>query len=141
MGKTNQSTVIKASVDKVWESISEFHDMGWAPNVITDLKVVGDTTGRTVGAKRILNDAFHETLKSLDQDTKTFTYQITDGPSPLSKDEISNYIGQVKVMPAETAGETTVEWTSSWENKDEEVGEFCHNIYVALLADMKKSLE
>jgi hypothetical protein len=34
-----------------------------------------------------------------------------------------------------------VEWTSSWEQNDEPIQEFCHGIYVALLGDMKKSLE
>jgi hypothetical protein len=36
---------------------------------------------------------------------------------------------------------TRVEWSSSWEQNDEPVHDFCHGIYIALLNDMKKSLE
>jgi hypothetical protein len=69
----------------------------------------------------------------------TFTYSIDDGPSPVSKEEVSNYIGRVVVEPS---GEgTRVEWTSRWEQNDEPVHDFCHGIYVALLNDIKKSLE
>jgi hypothetical protein len=83
---------------------------------------------------------FHETLLTLDDDAKTFTYSIDDGPPPLSKDEMSNYIGRVAVESTASGG-TRVEWTSSWEQNDEPIQEFCHGIYVALLGDMKKSLE
>ena len=48
-------------------------------------------------------------------------------------------IGKVVV---EDRGESTrVEWTSSWEQNDEAIQEFCHPIYMALLNDMKASLE
>jgi hypothetical protein len=65
-----------------------------------------------VRARRVLNGAFHETLVEVKEDDRTFAYSIDDGPSPVSKADVSNY-----------------------------VAEFCHGIYVALLSDMKKSLE
>ena len=112
MGGTNQEIEINAPVDMVWQAIRDFHNMGWAPNVITNLETVGD---------------------------KTFTYSIDDGPSPVSKDDVNNYIGRVAV---EGAGEgTRVEWTSNWENNDEAAQDFCSGIYNALLNDMKASLE
>lgn len=139
MGTTQQDIEINAPVDTVWQAIRNFHDMSWAPNVITGVEKVGDKSGDEVGAVRILNGAFHETLKTLDDDARTFSYSIDDGPSPVSRDDVSNYIGRVAVQ---TAGEgTRVEWTSSWENNDEAAAEFCHGIYVAALNDMKKSLE
>ena len=60
MGLTYRSTVINASADTVWNAIKNFHDLSWAPNVIEKVEVVGDTAGGDVGAKRVLNDAFHE---------------------------------------------------------------------------------
>ena len=141
MGKTNQSINIQAPVAKVWEAISDFHDMKWAPNVVTELKPDGDTPGDQPGSKRVLNGVFHETLLAVDNAQHIFSYAITDGPSPLSKDEISNFIGLVKLKPDGNGGGTTVEWSSSWQNNDEQVHEFCHGIYVAFLDDMKKSLE
>jgi carbon monoxide dehydrogenase subunit G len=139
MGSTNQEIEINAPVDTVWQAIRDFHNMGWAPNVITNLETVGDKPGDAPGAGRILNGAFHETLQTLDDDGKTFTYSIDDGPSPVSKDDVNNYIGRVAV---EGAGEgTRVEWTSNWENNDEAAQDFCSGIYNALLNDMKASLE
>ena len=139
MGTTNQDIEINASVDTVWNAIRDFHDMGWAPNVVTSVDKVGDAAGTEPGAGRVLNGAFHETLQTMDEDAKTFSYSIDDGPSPVSKDDVSNYIGRVAVA---AAGEgTRVEWTSSWEQNDEAAHDFCQGIYVALLGDMKASLE
>lgn len=139
MGTTHQYIEINAPVKTVWQTIRDFHDMSWAPNVITHVEKVGDKAGNEIGAIRVLNGAFHETLQTLDDNAMTFTYTIDDGPSPVSKDEVSNYVGRVLV---EAAGDgTRVEWTSSWEQNDEPVHDFCHGIYVALLNDMKASLE
>lgn len=35
MGQTYQSTVINAPAEKVWNAIRNFHDLSWAPNLIT----------------------------------------------------------------------------------------------------------
>lgn len=141
MGHTYQSIVINAPVEKVWATIRDFHDLSWAPNVITGVDVVGSRKGDEVGARRILNGAFQETLQELKDDNRSFAYSIDDGPSPVSKADVSNYVGRVSVRPVTEGGGTFVEWSSAWERNDEAATEFCHGIYVALLADMKKSLE
>ena len=141
MGKTFQSITIDAPVDKVWDAISDFGDMSWSPNVVTDFQVVGSAGGKEIGAGRVLNKAFHETLVSLDDEQRTFSYSIDDGPSPISKDDVTNYVGTVKASPAPDGKGTLVEWSSKWENNDQAAYEFCHGIYLALLDDMKKSLE
>ena len=140
MGTTFQEIEIDVPVDTVWQTIRNFHDLSWAPNVITGVDVVGDKAGDEPGAGRVLNGVFHETLQTVDDDGKTFSYSIDDGPPPLSKDEMSNYVGRVAVEPSASGG-TRVEWTSSWEQNDGPIQEFCHGIYVALLGDMKKTLE
>lgn len=141
MGQTYQSIVINAPAEKVWTTIRNFHDLGWAPNVVTRVDVVGGQKGDEVGAQRILNDAFRETLRELKDDDRSFAYSIDDGPSPVSKADVSNYVGRVQVRPVTEGGSTFVEWSSAWERNDEATSEFCHGIYVALLSDMKKSLE
>jgi hypothetical protein len=141
MGQTYQSVIINAPADKVWKAIRNFHDMSWSPNVITKLDVVGDHKSDQPGAGRVLNDAFHETLLEIKDGERSFSYSIDDGPSPLSKSEVGNYIGRVAVRPVTEGGGSFVEWSSRWEQNDEPVHEFCHGIYVALLGDMKKSLE
>jgi len=140
MGQTYQSIVINAPVESVWDSIRDFHNLGWAPNVITSLDVVGDAAGNEIGAGRLLNGVFKETLLTVDNDEKIFTYSIDEGPGPLAEG-MRNYVGKVHVQPAEDGDGAFVEWTSSWEENDEAVHEFCHPIYMALLDDMKQSLE
>ena len=139
MGSTFQEIEIKASADKIWKTIRDFHDLSWAPNVVTGVDVVGNKPGDKPGAGRILNGAFHETLRTLDDMGKTFTYSIDDGPSPVSKDDVNNYVGLVLVEHMATG--TRVEWSSTWQQNDDAAHDFCHAIYVALLDDMKQSLE
>jgi hypothetical protein len=139
MGTTHQVIHIDAAAATVWTAIRNFHDMSWAPNVITGVDIVGDKAGDEPGAGRVLNGAFHETLQTFDDDGMTFSYSIDDGPPPVSRDDVRDYIGKVLV---EAAGEgARVEWTSSWEQNDQPAHDFCHGIYVALLNDMKASLE
>ena len=138
MGNCYNSTVVNAPREKVWDSIKDFHDFAWAESVITKVEVIGEKTGREIGAKRLLNDAFLETLVSVNEDEYTFTYSINDGPVPLSKDSVSNYLGTVRLYPVTDSNTTFVEWTSSYESASEQaVADFCNPIYVALLDAMK----
>ena len=138
MPNTNQSIVINAPIADVWKKFDNFHDLSWAPNVITSNEKIGNIDGNSVGAKRILNNAFHETLQDINNSEYSLKYSIDDGPSPVSKDEVENYIGAVKLSPANGGG-TLVEWNSSWESKSEDAVEFCHGIYIALLSELEKS--
>ncbi len=138
MGQTFQSITINRSADEVWGAISNFHDLSWAPNVVTGVEVVGEAGGGEIGAGRVLNGVFKETLRTIDADARVFTYSIDEGPGPL--EECSNYQGKVTLQASDDGG-TLVEWTSSWDDNDEAVHDFCHPIYVALLDDMKASLE
>ena len=141
MKQTYQSIRINAPIEKVWDTVNNFHDLSWAPNVITQCEAVGDKSSSEIGAKRILNDAFHETLIELDHATHTMRYSIDNGPSPVSAAEVKSYIGHVHLRPITKDNTTFAEWSSSWESDTEEAVEFCRSIYVALLDDMAKSLE
>jgi len=109
--------------------------------VINKVEKVGDVEGGQVGAKRFLNDAFHETLLEIDCDNKILRYSIDDAPPPLSKEQVSDYEGLVKLSADSATGGTLVEWSSSWQSNTEEAVEFCHNIYLALLDDLAKSCQ
>lgn len=138
MGSTHQSIIIDAPIEDVWARISDFHDLSWAPNVVTSVDPSG--SGMAVGAQRILNGVFSETLLSISKADHEFTYSIDDGPSPVSADEVANYRGKVRLEPTREGG-TLVEWSSSWDADSDDAVDFCHGIYVALLDDMKKSVE
>ena len=138
MPSTTQSKVINASMDAIWDKLSNFHDLSWAPNVAKSCDKVGAIDSYDVGAKRLLNGVFHETLTETNQGTYSIKYSIDDGPSPVSKEEVSNYIGVIQLSPA-ADGATLVEWNSSWESNSEEAVGFCHGIYVALLDELAAS--
>ena len=132
------SIVIDSNADKVWEVLKNFHDLSWSKNVITKVEIVGDVRSNKIGSKRILNEAFHETLQSVDNADRKFTYSIDDGPAVVSKENVSGYIGEVKVFPISENNTSFVLWTSKWESaKEGGVADFCNPIYHALLNDLK----
>jgi len=132
------SIVIEATPDKVWEVLNNFHDLSWSKNVVSKVTIIGDKSANEIGAKRILNDAFHESLLSLDNKARKFTYSIDDGPAVVSKDNVEGYIGEVTVFPISTNNTSFVLWTSNWKHaKENGVADFCNPIYHALLQDLK----
>ena len=133
------STVVNAPVDTVWTALRNFHDMSSFPNVIESCEAIGDTPGTQIGAKRILNGVFHETLRGLDDHARVVRYSIDDGPEAASKDNVTGYIGEIRVFPISADDATFVLWTSSWESSGGGVAEFCDPIYRALLEDLKGS--
>ena len=135
------STVINSPIEKVWNSIRNFHELPWGEPVVTSVEAVGDIAGDTVGAKRILNGAFHETLTALDDSNHSFTYTIDDGPGPVAQQSVSNYIGSVRLLPITDNDSTFIEWSSAYDSGDPQaVADFCNPIYIALLAAMKEQL-
>ena len=141
MKKTYQSININAPIDEIWNTVHNFHGFSWAPKVIASCIPQGDKSGVEIGAKRILNDVFYETLIELNHDTHTIRYLIDNGPSPISNTEVSNYIGHLHLSPGTKDGSTFVEWSSSWESDSDEAIEFCHTIYVALLESLAATME
>lgn len=129
--------LVSASADEVWSALRPFHTMPWAPTVIESVEVVGDVSDGQPGAKRILNGLFHETLCSVDDEARAFSYSIDDGPGPLSKNTLAGYKAVVRVLPVTSDGTAFVEWTSSWEAADGDVAEFCNPVYQALLTELQ----
>ena len=129
--------VVNAPVDQVWSALRSFHDLSWAPQVITSLEKVGEVGADQSGAKRVLNGVFRETLKTLDDANRTLTYSIDDGPAAVSKENVTGYIGKVRVLPVTDANASFVEWSSSWEDSKGGVEDFCNPIYKALLDSLK----
>jgi hypothetical protein len=138
MGNCYNSTVVNANSETVWNTLRDFHQLDWAAGVVTNVEKVGAAAGTDVGAGRILNDAFHETLLSLDDEGKTLSYSIDDGPGPVARDAVENYVGKIQVSPVTDSEQTFVEWTSSYDSPDAAaVGDLCNPIYRALLDALK----
>ena len=139
MGNCYQKIEIEAPINKVWDTISDFHDLSWAPDVVPSVDKIGDKNGSEIGAGRVLNGVFYETLTVLDPLNFTFSYSIDDGPGPVASDAVSDYVGTVKLTA--TGSGCLVEWSSEFRspNKDE-VADFCNPIYMALLNSLKETL-
>ena len=116
MGQCYNSTVVDSAIEETWAVIRNFYELGWATGVVTKMEKVGDVDGDTPGARRILNDAFHETLRSIDDETYAFSYSIDNGPGPVATDVVSNYLGTVSLHAVTDSGQTFVVWTSSYES-------------------------
>ena len=131
--------LVNASADHVWRTLRNFHDLSWSANVVESVTPVGDAGGTDLGAKRILNGAFHETLHALDDGAHYLKYSIDDGPGPVARDQVSGYFGEIRVMEVTVpAGgpRAAVMWTSHWARENGGVQEFCDPIYKALLNDL-----
>lgn len=138
MNKCYNSTVVNSAIENVWDLIKDFHAVSWGDKVITKVDIVGNVAGTEVGAKRILNDAFHETLLSVDNENFKFSYSIDDGPGPVSKGSVKNYVGEVSLYSITSTGKTFVEWVSTYESVDpNSVAEFCNPIYAGLLSSLE----
>jgi Polyketide cyclase / dehydrase and lipid transport len=140
MPQCYQSIVIQAPVEKVWEAIKNFHDLSWGANVIAKCEAVGALPGTEVGAIRILNDVFHETLLECNDSKHRIRYSIDDGPSPVSRQEVANYIGTIQLFPVTADNTTFVSWSSVWQAKDSQAVDFCQPIYSSLLQDLALTL-
>lgn len=138
MGRTYQSTIVDAPADEVWSVLRDFHDLSWAPDVVESCEALGPENGDEIGARRRLNDAFEETLRELSDVDRRLRYSIDEGPSPVSSDEVSDYVGTVRVHPVTDRDASFVEWSSRWDGNDEDAREFCHGIYVALLDALRE---
>ena len=136
MGCCN-SAAIPAPADKVWATIRDFHDLSWSANVLQKVDAVGDAGGLEVGAKRVLNNAFQETLIELDDEGREMRYTIDDGPGPFNSDNVTGYTGKVEAFPVKEDNTTFVLWTSEWSADGEGAKAFCDPIYQGLLADLK----
>ena len=138
MGHCYNSAVIAAPRAQVWERIKDFHDLSWAAGVVSKVDRVGTRAGTEVGAARVLNDAFHETLQALDEDNFSFSYSIDDGPGPVARDAVSHYRGTVRLLPVTDSNTTFIEWASQFDSAaDQEVVAFCNPIYAALIGALK----
>lgn len=133
-----QSTIVNAPAESVWRVLRNFHDMSWASGVVEQCEPTGDRAGDQLGAKRVLNDAFHERLLAIDDYRMSLVYSIDEGPSPVSSGDVSNYIGTVNVVPATEDGAAVVEWYSRWESSSEDGVPFCNEIYRALLGRLRE---
>lgn len=133
MPSTYQFTKVNSPIEDVWEVIKLFHKLDWAPKVISSIEPIGDIQDGAVGAKRLINGVFPETLKEIDEEKYLIRYSIDDGPSPISSQDVSEYIDTIQLLKTEKDDVTKIEWSSSWVADDDSAVEFTKEIYKVFL--------
>ncbi|SEN68704.1 Polyketide cyclase / dehydrase and lipid transport [Nitrosospira multiformis] len=136
MPKVYNSIVVDGPIEQVWSRIRNFHDFSWAPSLIKSCEKVGEGGGYSVGARRLLNGEFLDTLIAYSEIERRMMYSMDEGPSPVSSGEICNYVGNLHLLPVTTDDTTFVEWSGSWESANTEAVEYMNRVYRSLLADL-----
>ena len=130
---TYNSIIVNASADQVWSTLRDFNNMDWAEGIIESVESLNGKGGTEVGAQRVINGAFYETLQSFDDESRAFSYSIDDGPAAMSKRQMSGYVGKARVAPITASDQSFVEWSSDWEAGTTEVRDMCDPLYKGLL--------
>lgn len=136
MAKVYNSIIVPAPLEQVWSRIRNFHDFSWAPSLIISCEKVGEGDGYTVGARRLLNGEFLDTLVAYSEIDRRIMYSLDEGPSPVSSREIRDYVGNLHLLPVTTDDTTFVEWSGSWESANTDAVEYMNRVYRSLLGDL-----
>jgi hypothetical protein len=135
------SIIVPAPIEQVWSRINDFHDFSWAPSLIASCEKVGCGGGSSVGARRLLNGVFLDTLIAYSRIERRLVYSMDEGPSPVSSREIQSYVGDFHLLPVTAANTTFAEWSGAWEGGGEAAVPYMNDVYRSLLADLAASFE
>jgi hypothetical protein len=144
MPRVYNSIIVPAPIEQVWSRINDFHDFSWAPSLIASCEKVGGGGGSSVGAQRLLNGVFLDTLVAYSMIERRMMYSMDEGPSPVSSREIRGYVGDLHLLPVTAASATFAEWTGTWdtwEGGGEAAVPYMNDVYRSLLLDLAASFE
>ncbi len=134
MAKVLKSTVLNASVDRVWDVLRDFngHDR-WHPAVTESAIERGQSPARVGCVRRFrLADGseLREQLLSLSDLEQAYSYCLLDTPVPLF-----NYVSHVSLVPVTDGDRTYWQWESRFDTRPGEEAEMTamvgENIYQA----------
>lgn len=136
MPKVYNSIIVPARVEAVWSRVCDFHDFSWAPSLVTSCEKIGPGDGYSIGARRLLNGVFLDTLIAYSSIGRRMMYSMDEGPSPVSSSEIQDYVGNLHLLPVTADSTTFVEWSATWESKNADMVGYMDEVYRALLMDL-----
>ncbi len=73
-----------------------------------------------------------------ERSTTASTTAPPPSPRTVSKDEVTDYVGEVTVRPVTHRGAAFVEWESAWAAQTDAAENFCRTIYLGLLKALKR---
>jgi len=114
MASVYTSSVIDASVDKVWDRIRDFNGLPvWHPR-IRDSRIEESLPSDKVGCVRNFNlqngDNIREQLLGLSDYDKFYTYAILESPMPLT-----DYVATLRLTPVTDGDRSFIEWSADFQ--------------------------
>lgn len=106
MAKASASVRIAASADTVWQLVGGFQALpNWLPTIATS---ESDEGGRVRHLTTQTGETISERLESYDNQGRTYSYSITEGPFP-----VTDYLATLKVN-ANGEQDALVEWSGTF---------------------------
>eukprot|EP01089_Gocevia_fonbrunei_P018360 TRINITY_DN6181_c0_g2_i1.p1 TRINITY_DN6181_c0_g2~~TRINITY_DN6181_c0_g2_i1.p1 ORF type:complete len:157 (-),score=25.62 TRINITY_DN6181_c0_g2_i1:98-568(-) len=103
------SSVVPASVDKVWAAIGRFQDLSWAGITATPVTLKQDVTQNNVGSMRMLSIGSESVVEKLEEYSSSqhyYKYSINSIAEGLLPGKFVNYHGVVKLYPVTETNHT-----------------------------------
>lgn len=121
------SSVINASISKVWDRVRDFNGLpNWYPAVIDSHIEAGSPSDRVGCIRSFRRDDglyFREQLLALDDRGHTFTYALLD-----SNTTMQDYFCTMKLLPITDGDRTYIEWLADFQCLPEEADELCQSL-------------
>lgn len=115
--KVFASTVIDAPAAEVWALVRDFTGLTAWSNVVTAAGITNDRAPDQVGAVRRLEieggGVFVETLVALSDADRCLSYDIVEGPIP-----VSDYVATLQVLPVTEGDRTYVSWSAEFDTPE-----------------------
>ncbi|ACZ86902.1 SRPBCC family protein [Streptosporangium roseum] len=109
------STVVNASAEEVWGYLRDFGNLAeWLPGITLCEIEEGDAL-RPGAVRRIEGPGgtFRERLLTVDDGSRSATYEIFESPLP-----VRDYRGLYRVSPVTDSGQAFIEWSATFEADD-----------------------
>lgn len=106
--------IIFNSKKSIWDEITNFYKWDWF-SPIKEVQTDKNFCPNEIGANRIINKDFYESILDVDLENDIFKYAINNGPNHFSNSKISSFVGTVKLIYIEEEI-TEVIWKTSWNN-------------------------
>ena len=132
VAKVFTSSVINASIDKVWDKIRDFNALpDWHP-AIADSTIENGEPSDKIGCIRNFNlqddgGNIREQLLSLSDTDRSCTYSILESPMG-----VEDYIATLRLVPVTDGNRTYAEWTAEFGCAPEEEEELVNFVGAAV---------
>ncbi len=112
MTNVSMKTIINASADAVWETISDFNGLPNYAEAVVESRMEGEGVGAVRTFSLADGTVIVEELLKFDSEARTLTYSILESPLPMD-----NYVSTMKLADA-GEGACELHWHSDFDIKE-----------------------